>query len=374
VAVVSLVLVGVVAASILVLSWELGAAWRLLHRRFAAPEVWPSMSLLKPMAGRDDELEENLESHAAIDYPGEWELILGVRSASDPAYAVAQAFVARHPGRARLVLQEGEPGLNPKVNQLITLTRHAKGEVIALTDSNVRVTPQLLREHAASLAQPTVGLSTHTFAGDGEETLGSAFENMTSISYIVPNGATGELSFKLTQIVGKSLAIKREALEAIGGWESVKDLLAEDQRMGIALLKAGYRTLLCPTPVRCVQKHQTVGQFVDRQSRWAMIRFRVFGGVYLEPFLFPVLWGLLAVAVNPGNWWALVSAAVWSMIFTQTLAVWSRGRGFKAWQVVLIPVRDVVFFAAFVLGRFRSTVIWRGNVLRVGENTQLSKA
>ncbi len=109
------------------------------------------------MAGSEDELNENLETHVALDYPGEWELLVGVRSADDPAWGVATAFAQKHPDRVRAFLQEGEPGFNPKVNQLITLTRHAKHEVLAVTDANVRVPRNWLREHAAILSMLGIG-------------------------------------------------------------------------------------------------------------------------------------------------------------------------------------------------------------------------
>src|SRR5277367_3389086 len=92
----------------------------LHHLRRAAPtaSTWPGISILKPLCGVDDALAENLASFVALPYPGDYEVILGVRSPSDNAYPLACDAVRRWPGRVRLVLQEGEPGFNPKVNQL----------------------------------------------------------------------------------------------------------------------------------------------------------------------------------------------------------------------------------------------------------------
>ena len=118
------------------------------RRRIPEPASWPAISILKPMAGFDDDLVENLETHLQLDYPAPYELILGVRDKSDASYPIAKAFAEKYADRGvRLVLQEGEPGFNPKVNQLITLTRHARYEVIALTDANVRVPKHWLREN-----------------------------------------------------------------------------------------------------------------------------------------------------------------------------------------------------------------------------------
>src|SRR5205823_5143992 len=128
--------------------------------------------------------------------------------------------------------------------------RHAKGEVIALTDSDIRVPTSFLREHACRLAEPGVGLSSSLFVGAGEVSLGSTFDNMTVNSFCAPSTAVAEVTLNLTQIIGKAMAVRRATLDELGGWEAVKDLLAEDQRFGVMLRKTGYISRLCPTPVQ----------------------------------------------------------------------------------------------------------------------------
>ncbi|MBL9039557.1 MAG: glycosyltransferase [Archangium sp.] len=348
----------------------------VFHRSRETPERWPSVSILKPLAGLDDELELNLESHLTLDYPGPWEVLLGVRSPVDAAYPVAKAFAEKHPERVKLVLQEGTPGLNPKVNQLITLTKHATGEVIALTDSNVRVKPQWLREHALYLNRPRVALTSHGFSGVGEATLGSALDNMTLTGFVLPNLAFADVILRMTQIVSKSLAIRRDALQAVGGWEAFKDLLAEDHELGRALAKAGYRTAVCPTPVENVQISLPFSHFWNRHSRWAMIRFKVLPGVWAEPLLNPMVVAGAALLLSGGSargWAITLALALFAMVNTQVTAIISRGRPFAWSWVALVPVRDVIFFAAWLRGMTLGHVVWRGNRLKVGAKTQLSE-
>lgn len=371
-----------VFASALCLCWlvtvaQLLPAWYLVRRRRRPePQRWPSVSILKPLAGHDDELEANLESHVRLDYPGEYEVVLGVASTSDAAWPIARAFVERHPTRARLVVQEGEPGLNPKVNQLITLTRHARHEVLALTDANVRVPPGWLREHASYLAPAEVGLTSNAFYGTGEEALGAALDNLTLASFALPNIAAADVLLGITQVVAKSIAIKREALEAVGGWGAFANLLAEDQRLGRSLRAQGYRTAVCGLVVENVQRSQPLSHFWARSSRWAMIRFRVLvPGVYLEPLLNPTVMGtalLLVAPTQPWAWGAWAASLVWSMVFTQAMAMLGR-RPFALKWVLLVPARDVLQFAAWVRGRFMRTVDWRGHRLRVGRETALTR-
>lgn len=345
----------------------------LRQRKVTTPVQWPGISILKPLAGLDDGLEQNLLSHLAIDYPGEWELLLGVRSPQDGAYETARAFAAAHGPRVKLVVQEGEPGFNPKVNQLITLTAAARFPILAGTDSNIRVHPQLLKEHASLLAPVQVGLSSHVFVGSGEETLWAAFDNMVLCSFVATNLAFG-LRLKKPQIVGKSYAIKRKALEAAGGWDAVKDLLAEDQRVGMRLTQAGYTLELGPTPVLNIQQKTSLGTFFRRHSRWAMIRSRILvPEVYLEPILNPLVMSLFALAVLPSTMTAVgvLAMALFSIIYTQTCAVAGRGQRFAWKYALLIPLRDVIFFAIWLRGITMRQVAWRSNRFVVGKETRL---
>src|SRR5579863_4079530 len=106
------------------------------HLREAVPtarEV-PAISILKPLCGIDDELAENIERFAILPYP-KYELLLGVRSTNDRAYPVAQAAARRWPRRVRVIIQRGEPGSNPKVNQLCTLAAAARHDILVVSDS-----------------------------------------------------------------------------------------------------------------------------------------------------------------------------------------------------------------------------------------------
>lgn len=374
----SWVLYGLAAIGVAAQLFELYGLWLARHLKRPAPERFPGFSVLVPLAGADDELLQNLESHLAVDYPGDWELLLGVRDRTDAAYPVARALAARRSDRVRLFVQEGEPGFNPKVNQLITLTRHARYEVVAVADSNVRVTPSHLSEHAATLAQANIGLSYHGFCGVGERRLGAVLDNLTLASFAAPNLSTGMTVLHLDQVVGKSVAVSRAVLTEIGGWWQLKDVLAEDQRLGAALHKLGLHSAMCPSLVFNVQRDQGLRHFWDRNSRWAMIRFRVLmPGVLLEPLLNTTVLTLAAAAVagTSAYAWAVAGlGALFSIAYAQSAAHLARGYGFRLQHLLWVPLRDVLFFAAWVRGATMREVTWRGNRLEVQAKTRLAPA
>lgn len=370
------ILFAISAAGLLLLAVFVGCIAILRRRKVEPTSELPPVSILKPLAGLDDELERNLESHLGIDYPAPFELVLGVRSAQDPAYEFASAFAAKHSDRVRLVLQQGEPGHNPKVNQLLTLTREAKYDVLWCTDSNVRVEPHTLREAMAVLARPRVGLVSHMFSGVGEKRLGAVLDNLT-LTFFCTTGVVGaQILLRHPQLVGKSVLIPKAVLKQIGGWAMVQDVLAEDQRLGRALQKAGLEFDLCPTPVHNVQIHQRVRQFWMRQSRWQMIRYRVVPpAAVAEPFLNPFVNALLAALIawnSPLAWGLCAAVSIGTMAIVQAAAVLTRGHGFKLRHLVLMPVRDLLFLGIWIYGATLRSVDWRGNRLLVLRKTRLA--
>src|SRR5690349_19684454 len=107
----------VAGVGVILFAVQIGGALLHLRRRPRAARAHPGISLLKPLCGVDDGLATNLQSFATLDYP-RYEVLLGVKDRTDPAYPVACRAAARWPERMRVVVQSGAPGLNPKVNQL----------------------------------------------------------------------------------------------------------------------------------------------------------------------------------------------------------------------------------------------------------------
>ncbi|RYZ38101.1 MAG: glycosyl transferase [Myxococcaceae bacterium] len=347
------------------------------HRREppAVPTHTPGLSILKPLCGVDDDLEANLEQFARLPYP-HYEVLLGVKDVRDPAWAVAKAAQAKWPHVMKVVLQEGEPGLNPKVNQLVSLSAEAKHDLWVVSDSNTRVGEGYLEEIAAAFEDPTVGCVTHPVAGMGEQRFGSLLDNL----HLSSSAAAGMIAAKHLAdrdiVVGKSMALRREDVESLGGFFSVKDVLAEDYVIGQWVTrKLGKRVVLARSPVFNVSLRKSVDAFFQRYLRWSVIhRTAVSPGTYVaQALLNPVplavlgalmhpsaLTGLAALAVVLGKVW--VDVAVFRALRPQPV-------GWRAAPAVL--VKDALLFVAWWHGAFRRTVDWRGTRLRVVSGTRL---
>lgn len=120
---------------------------------------WPAVSVLKPLKGVDDGLQDNLETLFTQDYPN-YELLFGVEGDHDPVIPLLQSVTARHPHIPhRLFVHQGGGGLNPKISNIRAILQHPCHDILVINDSNIAVTPTYLQAMVRPLAeQPNVGL------------------------------------------------------------------------------------------------------------------------------------------------------------------------------------------------------------------------
>ena len=344
----------------------------VVHLRLHAPVpgAWPGISVLKPLCGADDALEENLASFAALPYPGEYELVLGVRSPEDAAYPLAREALRRWPGRVRLVLQEGEAGFNPKVNQLVCLARAARHDLLVVSDSNVRVPPGYLSDIAGHLCRPGVGCVTHPVAGQGHRSLGALLDNLHLGGTIAPGMVAAQRVLGRDLVVGKSMALWRHDLELLGGFASVANVLAEDHALGNRLVRElGARVAVSSLPVWNIAVEKSIGAFFKRYLRWSVTHRTAmsFPAYLAESLLNPIPLAVIGFALRPGAGAAatLVACAVLKPAL-DSVAFSRLRRELISWPAFGAGwLKDALLFVTWVHGLFARTVVWRGNRLRV---------
>ncbi len=350
---------------------------RHLNEMPPVPRLLPGLSILKPLCGADDELAGNLARFATLDYPS-YELLLGVASTADAAYPVACAAARRWPDRVRVLLQRGEPGMNPKINQLITLQAAARYAIVVVSDSNVRVEAGYLDEIAALLEDPEVGLVSHAVAGTGAESLGSRLDALYLDTGVSGGMIAGHRLADKSYVVGKSMAMRRTDLHTLGGFEAFKDVLAEDFAMGRAVGdKLGMRVAFGTHPVQNHTVRRTVSQCFRRLERWSVLQ-RMAAGRWIyacEILLHPLPLAIVGFMLWPTRWSAAVAATV---ILEKTLldgrsaeALTNEALSWRDW--LALPLKDALIAAAWAVGFVRSTVDWRGHELRVLPGTVIER-
>lgn len=330
------------------------------------------LSILKPACGLDDELEENLLSFTRV-RGVRHEVLVSAEDWEDPALEVARRVMRAHPfAPFRIVVDAGSRTgvVNRKVERLIAAARVAKGDVLLISDSNVRIEPDDLARTMRAFADPRVGCVSNLFVGAGARNVGAAIESLHLLSFVVP-GAVLAASADRTCVVGKSMALRREALDAIGGFERFRRVLAEDQAIGLAVKESGWEVALSPVVVHNVIVDRTLQRAVDRQIRWNKIRYAFSHRLYAaELLLNPLVFAVLAMPVAP--WLPLVVAAV----RCAQIAMLSRAMDASLrWRdVALTPLLDGLMVYAWCVAFFSNRVEWRGYRARVGRDTELIAA
>jgi len=345
----------------------------------APPDAF--VSVLKPLAGEDDDLAANLASFASLSYRRH-EILFGVASLADPAARVARAFLAAHPEvDARLVVTDRRAAENPKVAQLVGLAAAARGDVLVISDSNVRVAPAYLESLLVALASRAssvapVGLATSLFVGTGERTLGAALENVQLTSFIAPAVAASSLSpYGLT--IGKSMAIRVEALAALGGFVRVGHVLAEDHLLGRLVRAAGYGVALAPLAVENRNVRCDVSRTIERHTRWAKMRRAIAPGPFwLEPLADPLVVAVASALVLHDRSGLAVVAAV---ALAKTLAAWAvtwllRGHPLALRYLPIELLRSAAAFGCWVRAAVSRRVSWRGHPFVLGADSTLLPA
>ncbi len=350
--------------------FQLYAAWRFLRpARRAAPGVrgsrLPPVTVLKPLKGPGIDLYDNLASFCRLDYPV-YQLVFGVEDSRDPAVAVVQQLRRDFPERD-IVLSVGDmPGTNRKIANLRHMMRHARNAVLVMSDSDIRVRPDYLRAMVAPLADPRVGLTTCLYRGVGRFGLPSVLESLFINTDFIPMVLAAQIVQRFEYAYGASIAIRREALDRIGGFAPLADYLADDYQLGNRVAKAGYRLVLLPHVVETVLDSVTLGDVWRHLLRWART-YRVCQPV---PWFFTivthtVLWGCLAALVTRGSvaGFAVLVAALATRL--GALAAIMRLLGERDTPLWLVPAKDLfnsLMWAAAFLGR---EVNWSGHLLRV---------
>ena len=371
-----LVLLAAAVVGTTALALMLGLTLRHVRRPGLVPSEWPGISVLKPLCGADDELAANIASFAELPYRGEYEVILGVRSAEDPAWPLAEDAVRRWPSRMRLVRQEREVGLNPKVNQLVGMAPAARHDLLVISDSNIRVPEGYLADIAAHLARPGVGCVTHPIGGAGQRSLGAFLDNVHLASTVATGMVAADRLARKPLVVGKSMALWRKDLELLGGFESVANVLAEDHALGNRIrreLRAG--VAVSSLPVWNVAVEKSVGHFFRRYLRWSVIhRTALSFPVYVaESLLNPIPLAVIGFALRPTPGAAATLAVCAVLKPTLDAVAFSRlGRELFSWRAFgVVWVKDLLLFVTWVHGLFARTVDWRGNRLRVRAGSSL---
>ena len=347
------------------------AALRRLRVRDPEPSHFPGVSILKPVRGLDPDFYEFIRSHAVQDYP-RFEILFGVSHPDDPAIAEIERLAVEYPRVPIRLIVTCPEAANPKVGVLEKLAAAASHPVLLVNDSDIRVPRDYLRRVVAPLEDPGCGVVTCLYRACARGWPG----RLEAIG-IATDFAPGVLVAPLVGIsefaLGSTMVFRAADLEAIGGFGALSDYIADDYQLGRRISEMGKRVVLSRCVVETSLPGRTWGDVWRHQLRWARtIRVSRGGGYAGMPLSNGTLWAVLLAAA--GAWWAAVALLVMRMVAGIVAGALVLEDRRVIPDFYLMPLRDLAGVAVWAAGLFGSTVIWRGDRLKLDREGRITRA
>jgi len=334
-----------------------------------SPEA-PPVTILKPVKGMDAGSYENFASFCRQEYAGPVQLLFAAASADDPVIPVIHRLMAEFGGSdISLVINPAIHGPNYKVSNLINAFPQARHDIIIVCDSDIRVPPNYLASVTARFRDPRVGLVTSLYRTSSAPTIATAIEATGFTAEMIPNVLVALQLEGLSFALGASMAVRREALAAIGGFGALVDYLADDYQLGNKVHRAGWLIALDGTFVESMLRAEELLPVLARQLRWARtMRVSRPGGYLASGITLPFPAVLLAGFLAPSSGPALAAIGLLYGVRLAVTATFSRSfvrDGLLPAWLWLIPLRDMLAFFTWALSFLGNRVEWRGSRFRL---------
>lgn len=357
-------LVPVVAGG--VYHWLCVAAMVRWRRRKPAlpPREWPPVSIVKPIAGLEKNLRENLRSTVMQDYP-DFEVIFSVQRRDDPAlpllYEVQREF---GPERVIIAVDEQRAGCNGKINNMLGAMPYVRHAYLVISDSDVRLEPGYLKAIIAPLLEDGVGyVCTPYKAACAErwfeklELLSLNADFMPSVVFAYETGLSGFC-------LGASIALRTRTLDEIGGVAALADYLVEDYELGRRIRERGYRSQFVPPVIDTMVDLKTAGQWWKHQVYWDQNTRAARPVAFFSTLLIRMIpFAVVFAALRGFDAFSLAVAGTALSVRLATAALilgWGFGDREGVRALWLLPLRDLLGFASWLLSFVRATTHWRG--------------
>lgn len=319
-----------------------------------------AVSILKPVRGADPLFYAAIRSNAEQHYP-DFEILFGHSDPADAAVPVVNRLAAEFRNVRRIATHTRAP--NRKVGVLIDLEHEASGEILIVSDGDIRVPPGYLPRVIEPLADPAIGLVTCVYRARAE-TWPGRFEALGVATDFSPSAMlapyTGVNEFGL----GSTLAFRRTDLDRIGGFEAIAGYVGDDYMLGRKIHELGLKCVLSSVVVETHLAGESWSSIWRHQVRWARtVRVQRPGGYAGLPVTFATFWALV---VSCAGLWPLAAAVMAARMAMAIGAGWLVLRSPDVLRLFwLIPFRDLFAAAVWVRAMTGHTVEWGGRNLRL---------
>ena len=334
------------------------------------------VSILKPLHGAEPGLDVHLEGFFQQDY-SHYEILFCARTAEDAGLQIARQVAARYPAVNARFLTSGEPAYaNAKVASLAVMAKAAAHDLLVISDSDVCVQPNYLREVIAPFADPMMGAVTCLYRGtvpaSTKQEMWAALEGVGMSIEMTAGVLVANLVEGMQFLLGPTMAMRREAIEAIGGFAPLGHYCADDFLLGNRIAAAGYDVVLSRHVIDHVILNAGFTASMKHQARWMKsTRFSRPKGHLGTALTFSTPFALLAALafLMLGHAWLAAAALAWG-VGSRMMLAGILGRVVLAEThllrtVLLYPLRDLMGFGFWLASYTSNRILWRGETFEL---------
>jgi ceramide glucosyltransferase len=337
---------------------------RFFHHRPRAPAGYtPPVSLLKPVRGLDAQAFTNFTSFCQQHYP-EYELLFGFADADDPGVGAVRQLQREHPDLTIRLVTGPVLGANRKASLLHHLVASAQYDILVISDSDMRVTPDYLRRVVAALKDPATGLVTCCYRGKNARTLPAGLEALYIGTCFLPSAIIANQVLKFGFAMGSTAALRRSDLARLGGFRAIAEYLADDYQLGARIAELGLRVHLSDYVVATVLGTTRFRELWHRETRWNRCARVSRPWCYLGMFItfgtpLALLYVLLSGFAPTGCGVLAVSVAV-RWLVSALISISTGDVASRRW-LLWLPVRDLLTSLVWLAGGLGRLIVWRGD-------------
>ncbi len=330
------------------------------------PKAWPSVVAVVPARNEADVIARSVGGLLAQDYPGDFRVILVDDNSDDGTAEVARNAAAGLNAGGRLQVLGGAPlpaGWTGKLwamRQGVAETKAFAPDYLLLTDADIAHSPDNLRKLASRaeadgrvLVSLMARLTNETWA---ERLLIPAFVFFFDMLY--PFGWVNDPRRKMAAAAGGCMLVRRTALEAAGGIDSIRAEIIDDCSLGKRMKTQGPIWLGLTSRAVSLRPYSSVGEIGKMVSRSAYAQLGyspwllagTIIGMALVYLAAPIL-GLFAHGL--ARWLGLAAWAAMAVSFQPMLAFYRRS---PLWGLAL-PLIGALY-TAFTLES--AIQVWQG--------------
>jgi ceramide glucosyltransferase len=343
-------------------------------RAIAAAPDSPPISIVLPVCGLENYIEDTLRSAFRLDYP-RYELVFCAARPDDPVVSLLHRLMSDHPWiDARLLIGDERISENPKLNNVFKGWREAAYPLISICDSNVLLPRDYIQRLLEKLdpgtglvCSPPIGCRPDGFFAETECAMLNTYQ--ARWQYLADFIGLGFAQ-------GKTLFWRRDQLESAGGLRALGAESAEDAACTKIVRNLGLRVRLMQPPVRQPLGFRRAADVWKRQRRWARLRrasFPFYFSLEIVSGGFPPAIAVAALALivdAPVLLSLIVFLALW--YGAEWLLAVKAGWHHSRWSVASYMLRDLMLPVLYVNAWLGRGFEWRGNDMRAVEGARLS--